>query len=145
MLYYVLIFFFSSRRRHTSCALVTGVQTCALPISLGELAFGGGAARHDIGDVAQCRDQRAVIGGDRGVIIGACAAMATLDTPAIEDGQADRGAAIAIFRPGVEQVAQAQRLESDQRRQAALRIIIGPRDRKSIVEGKMVAGSLECG
>src|SRR3546814_5884766 len=25
-------FFFSSRRRHTICALVTGVQTCALPI-----------------------------------------------------------------------------------------------------------------
>src|SRR3546814_6506139 len=24
--------FFSSRRRHTRCALVTGVQTCALPI-----------------------------------------------------------------------------------------------------------------
>src|SRR3546814_3824763 len=30
VLYY---FFFSSRRRHTICALVTGVQTCALPIS----------------------------------------------------------------------------------------------------------------
>src|SRR3546814_10910116 len=29
----VLVFFFSSRRRHTICALVTGVQTCALPIS----------------------------------------------------------------------------------------------------------------
>src|SRR3546814_9642084 len=29
------LFFFSSRRRHTRCALVTGVQTCALPI------FGG--------------------------------------------------------------------------------------------------------
>src|SRR3546814_7987245 len=27
-----VLFFFSSRRRHTSCALVTGVQTCALPI-----------------------------------------------------------------------------------------------------------------
>src|SRR3546814_16627365 len=26
-------FFFSSRRRHTRCALVTGVQTCALPIT----------------------------------------------------------------------------------------------------------------
>src|SRR3546814_17857337 len=26
-------FFFSGRRRHTRCALVTGVQTCALPIS----------------------------------------------------------------------------------------------------------------
>src|SRR3546814_17864393 len=28
----LIIFFFSSRRRHTRCALVTGVQTCALPI-----------------------------------------------------------------------------------------------------------------
>src|SRR3546814_8913878 len=28
----VLFFFFASRRRHTRCALVTGVQTCALPI-----------------------------------------------------------------------------------------------------------------
>src|SRR3546814_19501671 len=32
---YYLYFFFSSRRRHTRCALVTGVQTCALPISSG--------------------------------------------------------------------------------------------------------------
>src|SRR3546814_1584828 len=31
----VMFFFFSSRRRHTICALVTGVQTCALPISHG--------------------------------------------------------------------------------------------------------------
>src|SRR3546814_6224580 len=30
-----VFFFFSSRRRHTRCALVTGVQTCALPIYLG--------------------------------------------------------------------------------------------------------------
>src|SRR3546814_7396864 len=29
---FMLIFFFSSRKRHTRCALVTGVQTCALPI-----------------------------------------------------------------------------------------------------------------
>src|SRR3546814_6479114 len=28
----LLLFVFSSRRRHTRCALVTGVQTCALPI-----------------------------------------------------------------------------------------------------------------
>src|SRR3546814_20351040 len=34
-----LIFFFSSRRRHTRCALVTGVQTCALPISFGVLGL----------------------------------------------------------------------------------------------------------
>src|SRR3546814_4499892 len=32
---YSLFFFFSSRRRHTRCALVTGVQTCALPICIG--------------------------------------------------------------------------------------------------------------
>src|SRR3546814_9427400 len=32
-LYLFCFFFFSSRRRHTICALVTGVQTCALPIS----------------------------------------------------------------------------------------------------------------
>src|SRR3546814_4407963 len=30
--FYFFFFFFSSRRRHTRCALVTGVQTCALPI-----------------------------------------------------------------------------------------------------------------
>src|SRR3546814_5051929 len=32
-----MIFFFSSRRRHTRCALVTGVQTCALPIYTREI------------------------------------------------------------------------------------------------------------
>src|SRR3546814_5403985 len=31
-LVWLIMFFFSSRRRHTRCALVTGVQTCALPI-----------------------------------------------------------------------------------------------------------------
>src|SRR3546814_19203170 len=31
-MFFFLFFFFSSRRRHTRCALVTGVQTCALPI-----------------------------------------------------------------------------------------------------------------
>src|SRR3546814_9049942 len=41
---HVFIFFFSSRRRHTRCALVTGVQTCALPIWLPVVVFfhGGG-------------------------------------------------------------------------------------------------------
>src|SRR3546814_13808666 len=33
----IIFFFFSSRRRHTICALVTGVQTCALPISRGRI------------------------------------------------------------------------------------------------------------
>src|SRR3546814_8744032 len=34
------LLYFSSRRRHTSCALVTGVQTCALPISFPFVAVG---------------------------------------------------------------------------------------------------------
>src|SRR3546814_1464618 len=38
------VFFFSSRRRHTRCALVTGVQTCALPICY---ALAQGLARLD--------------------------------------------------------------------------------------------------
>src|SRR3546814_1077543 len=37
LIIYLLFFFFSSRRRHTRCALVTGVQTCALPICLNGL------------------------------------------------------------------------------------------------------------
>src|SRR3546814_3013784 len=39
----VFFFFFSSRRRHTRCALVTGVQTCALPILIGGEAVEQGA------------------------------------------------------------------------------------------------------
>src|SRR3546814_3094969 len=49
------IFFFSSRRRHTRCALVTGVQTCALPISYDRAAI----ERRDI-----AAEQDAVIGDD---------------------------------------------------------------------------------
>src|SRR3546814_10018747 len=41
---YLFMFFFSSRRRHTRCALVTGVQTCALPICL--LRIDAGEHRH---------------------------------------------------------------------------------------------------
>src|SRR3546814_7646245 len=37
-----MFFFFSSRRRHTRCALVTGVQTCALPISAVQMHGGMG-------------------------------------------------------------------------------------------------------
>src|SRR3546814_1479828 len=54
----MVVFFFSSRRRHTRCALVTGVQTCALPI-LGSAkarsavanstnAIGNGQRKHEL-------------------------------------------------------------------------------------------------
>src|SRR3546814_4821741 len=35
----MVLFFFSSRRRHTRCALVTGVQTCALPIYISQVVI----------------------------------------------------------------------------------------------------------
>src|SRR3546814_9927634 len=43
-------FFFSSRSRHTRCALVTGVQTCALPILEGAAAAVPAAAGQDHAD-----------------------------------------------------------------------------------------------
>src|SRR3546814_7407237 len=54
-----VIFFFSSRRRHTICALVTGVQTCALPICLGERDHVGHGLRLDrLVDDQQIGDER---------------------------------------------------------------------------------------
>src|SRR3546814_1785865 len=47
--YLVFFFFFSSRRRHTRCALVTGVQTCALP-SHDDDAIGGADGREAVRD-----------------------------------------------------------------------------------------------
>src|SRR3546814_2339733 len=43
IMFWRYMFFFSSRRRHTRCALVTGVQTCALPISFRADRRGGGS------------------------------------------------------------------------------------------------------
>src|SRR3546814_7703499 len=39
--------FFSSRRRHTRCALVTGVQTCALPISQNRSSSSDAGCQHE--------------------------------------------------------------------------------------------------
>src|SRR3546814_1199587 len=43
--FHYFYFFFSSRRRHTRCALVTGVQTCALPITRAGRGRGFGRRR----------------------------------------------------------------------------------------------------
>src|SRR3546814_5121709 len=59
------MFFFSSRRRHTRCALVTGVQTCALPILhervLAELLAAAGV----------CADYRALSEAERVALLTA--------------------------------------------------------------------------
>src|SRR3546814_8627649 len=44
LLFSGFVIFCSSRRRHTRCALVTGVQTCALPISALIAAHAGARA-----------------------------------------------------------------------------------------------------
>src|SRR3546814_10393695 len=41
----MILSFFSSRRRHTICALLTGVQTCALPIYIEDVPFVPAQAR----------------------------------------------------------------------------------------------------
>src|SRR3546814_9897091 len=56
------LFFFSSRRRHTRCALVTGVQTCALPILQVSLDRRAGADEVAVSsDVVDAADRRPVL------------------------------------------------------------------------------------
>src|SRR3546814_3682981 len=59
----VFVFFFSSRRRHTRCALVTGVQTCALPI-YEAACVGRDAGRQFVG--AGGVDRPALVSGEEG-------------------------------------------------------------------------------
>src|SRR3546814_2346143 len=82
-------FFLSSRRRHTRCALVTGVQTCALPIfwiegaldlpgSLGRLVEGADAVIHVAG-VINARNEAGFIAGNVAGTASMIAAAAAAD------------------------------------------------------------------
>src|SRR3546814_6932923 len=51
MLFFVFFFFVSCRGRHTRCALVTGVQTCALPIFNGYVSVGIAYDRDAFGEL----------------------------------------------------------------------------------------------
>src|SRR3546814_8073427 len=81
----LFLFFFSSRRRHTRCALVTGVQTCALPICgnvdarARTVAFERQPAAH-VGAVAGAVDaQRRRCDPPAGVFAPACDAAGEVD------------------------------------------------------------------
>src|SRR3546814_6318407 len=69
---FLVFFFFSSRRRHTRCALVTGVQTCALPICSPFEGLGKGLlglreqSRADAKDAQEAELKRAQINAELG-------------------------------------------------------------------------------
>src|SRR3546814_20790657 len=75
-----MYFFLSSRRRHTRCALVTVVQTCALPIFFLDVARGD-PARPDHTDP---------VGGDRRVRVSTWSALAPLALPDLPEEIARR-------------------------------------------------------
>src|SRR3546814_1591355 len=63
MICVMFVFVFSSRRRHTRCALVTGVQTCALPIC--------GLMQDDVTDAVKAMVEQGVADPGRICIAGA--------------------------------------------------------------------------
>src|SRR3546814_8518781 len=75
----VLCFFFSCRRRHTRCALVTGVQTCALPISFIGVTIDDGADLDTVSEeIEELADQYPSVSvQDRDEFIGALAGQVT--------------------------------------------------------------------
>src|SRR3546814_18201729 len=83
---FVVGFFLSSRRRHTRCALVTGVQTCALPII---------SLRVEIADIAE-RDEAASFGVPAFGVVADIGEVGKMRAPTI-DLPRDAGRA---WRPG---------------------------------------------
>src|SRR3546814_8043578 len=81
MLFSCHLFFFSSRRRHTGCALVTGVQTCALPIcfSAGSVACPIGFC-HGLNSAQSPRIVTSISSGKR-VIAWSARVLMQLPTP----------------------------------------------------------------
>src|SRR3546814_20026913 len=94
-----LCFFFSSRRRHTRCALVTGVQTCALPISqTASQTITSSVARTD--SLARTDDYGYnSVGGASTVDVAATGTAATLSGNVNAYGQT--GASVTVAKGGV--------------------------------------------
>src|SRR3546814_5088734 len=91
-------FFFSSRRRHTRCALVTGVQTCALPISdRGRAPQGRRHAGRGEGRACALARSGRDRGGFRGGVMGAAIA-ALVAMIAIGSGAATPPGPVAVNR-----------------------------------------------
>src|SRR3546814_2849477 len=89
----VYIFFLSSRRRHTRCALVTGVQTCALPI------LSATETTDPFGDIT-------------GLALGIDRAAAVIDPHYAACAQSIIGAALGLMDLGIGAVAEDEKVES---------------------------------
>src|SRR3546814_1310142 len=115
----LVCFFFSSRRRHTRCALVTGVQTCALPIYAASLTMGAGQFCTNPGLVI------ALEGSDLDAFVGAAAAALgqspaqQMLTPAIHSAFG-RGVDALSGHDAVETLARGPAGEGANQAQAAL-------------------------
>src|SRR3546814_12918999 len=143
----VVVCFFSSRRRHTRCALVTGVQTCALPISVDALSFLLRRQKERNGPSTSSEPAPAKAGGER-LIFKAC--WSGRDDP-------EQIMLVGILDHDVDDIAGLQRRRAvaqidvavDLRRgglaaaggAGAVLLLRLAEDRKSVVEGKRVIGS----
>src|SRR3546814_19879758 len=109
-----ILFFFSSRRRHTRCALVTGVQTCALPICLRQLRCGGGFATALRLPVLEGRD------GERSEEGHGTATDGALHRPTAEKGTSNRADPADFAAAKAADAAAAGEHASDPAEQAAI-------------------------
>src|SRR3546814_19378294 len=128
-LFIVFCFFFSSRRRHTRCALVTGVQTCALPI------FGRAQVRSCQGSACMSRIQRILAWGLFTLV------LLVLSGWLLADHLTPR----AFGVPSHALPLQAAQTELDREIVPLVARHAGQTDRKSVGAGKSVSGQVATG
>src|SRR3546814_11820193 len=113
------LFFFSSRRRHTRCALVTGVQTCALPIARDRKAAIAGLQPHEhviARIVLRDRALTANLRGHRGlvaVVVGTAAIPRKRCTAIVGTAEQIASLAVAGIGPLQQLVTQTPELIGD--------------------------------
>src|SRR3546814_2911709 len=115
----LLCFFLSSRRRHTRCALVTGVQTCALPICDDQLAavlgheVGHVVARHPSEQMSQSAAIQTALGtaglgeGAVGALVQMATGVGQLSFSRSAEAEADRIGLEYMARAGYDQIGRA--------------------------------------
>src|SRR3546814_11692934 len=158
-------FFFSCRRRHTSCALLTGVQTCALPISRRTAAPSAcrasdrprhSPASHARGSLPSRARRRRVRRGGRAAGTSASARARNPYRPRRSADGVHRASSVSFGRNAIPAIGRSIRTAAPPllrlralTRPPSLRITLvtrnSPRDRKSVVSGKSVSVRVDLG